>query len=225
MAAPAKTALVVLDFDGFLINSYELLRATFDDYGIDVGDESRFKNRRKFLKYVGGGKEFLGNLVSYSLPRRKKVRERLTEEYVGAGRIFPQFLPLIEAMVQSPQVRVGIVSRNFTLRPGPTMRAVLRNSGVDDHGLDFLVPVPVGGDKRDVLEAMRSPAYDVSLLGADELGDYRAAVDTGYLPVMASYGFDAANRLLEKGGVPREDIFDTPEAVVRQLRQLLGARL
>jgi phosphoglycolate phosphatase len=225
MRASTKTALVVLDFDGFIVNSYELLRATFDDYGIDVGDESRFRNRRKFLKYLGGGREFLGNLVSYSLPRRKKVRQRLTEQYVGQGRVYPEFVPLIDALMDSALVHVGIVSRNFTLNPGPTMRAVLRNSGIDDHRLDFLIPVPVGGDKREVLAAMRSPAYEISLFGADEVGDYRSAVDTGYWPVMASYGFDTAERLVTKAGVPPEDLFDTPAEVARQIGKRLGARL
>ena len=67
-----KDTLIVLDFDGFLINSYKLLQITFEHFGLDIGDEDRFKHRRKFLKYLGGGKEFLGNLVSY-LGRLKSV--------------------------------------------------------------------------------------------------------------------------------------------------------
>ena len=53
--------LVVLDFDGLLINSYALLRDTMASFGLDVGDQERFRNRRKFLKYLGGGRELMHN--------------------------------------------------------------------------------------------------------------------------------------------------------------------
>ena len=52
-----KNKLLVFDFDGLLIDSYSLLKQLFATYGHDLGDENRFKNRRKFLKYMGGGKE------------------------------------------------------------------------------------------------------------------------------------------------------------------------
>ena len=68
-----KRLLLVLDFDGFLINSYAIIRDTMQTYGLDVGDEERFKNRRKFLKYFGGGKELLSNLVGITLPKTPKT--------------------------------------------------------------------------------------------------------------------------------------------------------
>ena len=49
-----KDVLIALDFDGLLINSYKLLERTFLEYNLDLGEEERFKNRRKFLKYLGG---------------------------------------------------------------------------------------------------------------------------------------------------------------------------
>ena len=82
-----KEILVVLDFDGFLINSYRLLQATFRDFGLDIGDEERFKHRRKFLKYLGGGKELIRNFVKLSLPREEKIRQRLTRIYMEEGRV------------------------------------------------------------------------------------------------------------------------------------------
>ena len=123
-----KDTLIVLDFDGFLINSYKLLQITFEHFGLDIGDEDRFKHRRKFLKYLGGGKEFLGNLVSYSLPKKKKIRQLLTEIYQEEGRLYREFVPLINRMVETPAMHVGIISRNFTHTPGLTIRAVLKNS-------------------------------------------------------------------------------------------------
>ncbi len=218
-------ALVVLDFDGFLVNSYAVLHSTFEIFGLDIGDETRFRHRRKFLKYLGGGREILGNLVSYALPRKRRLRQTLTEQFLAHGRVYLAFTPLVNAMIASPRVHVGIVSRNFTLNPGTTMRAVLRHSGVREQDLDFVIPIPVGAEKRDVLDAMQSPRYDLALFGADEIGDYRAAKDAGYDAVMAGYGFDAAKRLIDKGQVPPDRVFDTPERVVGHLRARLAGVL
>lgn len=220
-----REALIVLDFDGILVNSYRLLHDALGHLGLDVGDEERFRHRRKFLKYLGGGRELVRNFVSLSLPKKKKIRARLTDEYVAHGRLYPEFVPLLNRMIAHGALHVGVVSRNFTHAPGLTIRAVLRNSGVDEQHLDFVVPVPVGAKKVDVLEAMRSPRYRQSLLCADEVGDYRAAVETGYDALMASYGFDSRTRLMEQGEVPEDQIFDTPGELAAQLHRRLGVYL
>jgi phosphoglycolate phosphatase len=221
---PSKNTLVVLDFDGFLLNSYQLLKVTFEHFGLDVGDEDRFRHRRKFLKYLGGGKEFMRNFVRASLPKKKKIREKLTDEYLDNGRIFPEFVPIMNDLIASPTAHVGIVSRNFTYTPGLTIRAVLRNSGVEEQDLDFVIPIPAGVKKGDVLEAMKSSRYRLCLFGADEIGDYRAAVETGYDALMASYGFDSRKRLLEEAKVPEDRIFDSPRMLVEDLRRRLAEK-
>jgi phosphoglycolate phosphatase len=218
-----KDTLVVLDFDGFLVNSYGLLHATFRHFGLDIGDEERFRHRRKFLKYLGGGKEFIRNFVAYSLPKKEKIRNRLTEIYQKEGRIYPPFVPLINRMIKSPDIHVGVISRNFTLNPGRTIRTVLRNSLVDEHDLDFVIPIPVGAKKYDVLEGMKSHRYRQCIFGADEISDYNAAVDTGYNKIlMAGYGFDNRQRLVSQGEIPPDIIFDTPDELALQLSGLIG---
>ena len=213
-----KSVLVVLDFDGFLVNSYELIRSAFERFGLDVGDEERFRNRRKFLKYLGGGRELVRNLVTYSLPKKKKLRTALTEAYLDSGRVYPVFRPLLNELVDDPRIHVGIVSRNFARNPGAAMRTVLRNSGVAEEGLDFVVPIPVGAKKNNVLEGMRSSRHELCVLGADEIGDYQAAVETGYEAIIGSYGFDELRRLTVKGRIPETVIAQTPAAAVGLLR-------
>lgn len=219
MPAPMHNAkqLVILDFDGFLINSFHLLSLTFDWFGLDVGDEHRFQNRRKFLKYLGGGKEFVSNIVRFTLPKRRRLREVLTDYYVSVGQVYPPFTDYMNALIRSPDIHVGIVSRNYTLHPGNTIRSVLRNSGIDEPELDFVIPIPVGAKKTVVLEAMFSSRYRSCLLGGDEIGDFRAALQCGYVPFMASYGFDNRARLSMRGEVPPTSIFDTPESVVQAM--------
>jgi phosphoglycolate phosphatase len=214
----SKRLLVVFDFDGVLLNSYALLKDTLLEFGLDVGDEDRFKKRRKFLKYFGGGKELITNLVKFALPKKKRIRELLTEHYVTNGRIYPDFEPLMNRLIASPRVHCGILSRNYTLDPGPTIRTVLRNSGVNEEELDFVIPIPVGVKKDDVLHAMRSPRYEHCLLAGDEIGDYRAAVAADYAYVIASYGFDNAKRLIERGKVPPDCIFHNPQEFVEHFR-------
>ena len=217
-----KETLVVLDFDGLLINSYELLKKTFKHFGLDVGDEDRFQNRQKFLKYVGGGKELIGNLVNLSLPKKKLIREQLTETYCEEGKIFPEFTGLINDMIDSPEIHVGIVSRNFTHHPGNTIRQVLKNSKVNEAALDFIIPISVGVKKINVLEGMKSSSYKHCIFAADEISDYRAAYETGYEHIlMASYGFDTRQRLIKKGDIPEKIIHDTPKKLVKKLNKIL----
>lgn len=217
-----KRLLVVLDFDGVLLNSYALIRETMESFGLDVGDEERFRNRRKFLKYLGGGKELLNNLIGMSLPKTRKLRARLTECYFASGFVYPEFIDVLNNMIANPLIHCGIISRNFTLRPGPTIRAVLRRSGVNEDGLDFVVPVPIGAGKVDVLDGMLSARYGESLLCADEIGDYHAARDTGYESLIGSYGFDTGARLVKRGEVPASCIYDTPDALARELRRRIA---
>lgn len=116
-------------------------------------------------------------------------RAKLTECYAERGVLYPEFVPLLNALIENPHIHCGILSRNYTLNPGPTMRTVLRRSGVHEADLDFVVPIPIGVKKIDVLAAIRSTRYRECLLGADEIGDYHAAVSAGYDSVIASYGF------------------------------------
>jgi len=219
---PGKKRLIVLDFDGFLINSYHLLQITFKQFGLDIGDEDRFRHRRKFLKYIGGGKEFIRNFVSYTLPKKKKIREALTEIYQEEGRIYREFTGLINHMIEEPDTHVGIISRNFTHHPGHTIRKVLRNSEVLERYLDFVIPIPIGVKKHDVLEGMLSSGYTQSLFAADEIGDYKAAADTGYDRIlMASYGFDNKMRLLTEGEIPPEIIYDQPKDMARIIKHII----
>ncbi|MBX9608398.1 MAG: hypothetical protein K2Y51_19425 [Gammaproteobacteria bacterium] len=217
----SKRVLVVLDFDGLLVNSYALLRDTMAGFGLDVGDEQRFRNRRKFLKYLGGGKELLNNLVGMGLPKTGRLRERLTACYCERGYVYPEFIDVLNRMIRSRHVHCGIVSRNFTLRPGTTIRTVLRRSGIAEEHLDFVVPIPVGAKKTEVLAGMWAARYQAALLLADEVGDYHAAREAGYESMMGTYGFDTRERLMRRGEVPSHALYDTPAELAAALRARL----
>jgi phosphoglycolate phosphatase-like HAD superfamily hydrolase len=219
---PLRRPLVVFDFDGLLVNSYAVIRDTLARFGLDVGAEERFRNRRKFLKYLGGGRELVRNLVKIALPRNRQLREALTEEYRLAARVYPELIAVLNAVIADPMIQCGILSRNFALEPGPTIREVLRRSGVFDEGLDFVIPIPVGVHKTEVLAGLRARPDTPALLVADEIGDYRAGELAGYQCLIGTYGFDTRRRLLSKGGLPPEILLDTPAAVADALESRLG---
>lgn len=221
-----KKHLVALDFDGFLINSYALLKDTFEYFNLDIGDETRFKNRKKFMKYIGGGKEFLPNLVRYSLPKKKKIRQTLTEQYLENGKIYSGFSEFINYLIEHSAIHVGVLSRNYTLSPGLTIRTVLRNSGIEEQDLDFVIPIPVGVRKNDILIAMNSERYTHSWFGGDEVGDYRAASASNFTQIfIGSYGFDTKKRLIKAGEVPKTLIYDTPKCLVKNFQRKLTESL
>ena len=213
-----KRLLVVLDFDGFLVNSYAIIRDTMDAFGLDIGDELRFKNRRKFLKYFGGGKELLTNLVGFTLPKTRKLRARLTQAYIESAAVHSEYVELLNEMIANPQIHCGVVSRNYALDPGPTIRTVLARSGIDEADLDFVIPLPVGVKKGEVLAGMRSSRYGEMLLAADEIGDYAAGSAAGYDCLIGSYGFDTRERLIVKGEVPEHVIYDNPVSLAAALK-------
>lgn len=216
-----KRLLVVLDFDGFLVNSYAILRDTMASFGLDVGDEQRFKNRRKFMKYLGGGRELLNNLVGFSLPKTRRLRERLTESYAEVARVHADYVPVLNQMIANPQVHCGVLSRNYAINPGPVIRAVLARSGVHEADLDFVIPLPVGVKKGAVLAGMRSTRYVEQILAADEVGDFTAGAAAGYECLMVSYGFDTRERLMDKGEVPAAQIYDDPASMAAALAERL----
>ena len=50
---------------------------------------------------------------------------------------------------------------------------------------------------------MKSQRYEKTLFGGDEIGDYKAATESGYGCIMiGSYGFDNKARLMDTGKVP-----------------------
>lgn len=130
---------------------------------------------------------------------------------------------MINKLINSSRIHIGIISRNFTLTPGKTIRTVLKNSHVEEQHLDFVIPIPVGIKKFDVLQGMKSSRYRCCIFGADEISDYKAANETGYDTIlMASYGFDNGKRLITHGEVSEDIIFDTPDDIAMRLTDLSG---
>ncbi|MCU0766914.1 MAG: HAD hydrolase-like protein [Gammaproteobacteria bacterium] len=209
--------LLILDADGTTVDAFRAIAAAFAHHGMDIGDLERFQKRRHLFKYLGGLKEFPGNLRR-QIGRRKRALliGTLTEIYRHQIGLYDGIRELIERATEGPRVRVGIVTRNITREPIETLRQLFARNGVDHDAFDFLEHLPLDRAKTEHFRVIRE-AYSVNPARAyacgDERQDFEAATQTGMHPFMVSYGFEDYDRLTGPIGVP-------PELVSRDPREL-----
>lgn len=218
--------LVILDADGTTIDAFRAIEKAFAHLGMDIGPLARFQKRRKIFKYLGGFKEMPINL-------RRQLRgmtrsafvETLTEVYREEATMFEGMDRLIQRLAATPAVKVGVVTRNITVEPIETLTRLFHRHGIKPCQLDFLVHLPLSGDKLSYFRNIReqfginpSRAYACG----DEAKDYRAAVSAGIHPLMVAYGFEGYERLHQKHDIPAEVISRTPEELAWRLLHALG---
>lgn len=220
-----RDRLVIFDADGTLIDAFRAIETAFARHEMDIGDLERFQKRRKLLKYLGGLREFPKNLRrQFGKQSRKRLIQTLTEVYREEARLYPGLAELLQLLINTPSIRVGIVTRNVTLDPEETMRRLLGRHDIDPAAMDFIGCIPLRSDKLPQFRAIRvqfgvNPALGFAC--GDEQRDYAAAVGAGLHPFIAAYGFEDYQRLREDQ-VPEEVISATPRELVERLCHALG---
>ncbi len=218
--------LIILDADGTTIDAFRAIETTFARHGMDIGPLARFQKRRNLFKYLGGIKEMPQNLrTQLARSNRSRVIATLTEVYREEARMFDGAEHLIRRLAAAPDVRVGIVTRNITVNPLETLTRLFERHGIEPDLLDFLVHLPLGGDKIGYFRQLRE-RYEINpacgYACGDEAKDFRAAVGAGLHPFMVSYGFEDYDRLTNKHEVPPEIIARTPDELSRRVLHALG---
>lgn len=221
-----RDRLVIFDADGTLIDAFPVVEHAFNQHGMDIGDLERFQRRRKLLKYIGGLREFPKNLrQQFDKTSRKQLKGTLTEIYRSEAQPYPGMLKLLQDLINAPDVRVGIVSRNVTIEPEETLAVVLRRHGIDSTQLDFIKCIPLGDGKAAQFRKLREKYRINPLLTyvcGDEYHDYAEASAVGMQSIIASYGFEDYQRLVESFNIPPELIVKTPAELDKRLRHALA---
>jgi phosphoglycolate phosphatase len=202
------------------------MHKAFAQHGMNLGDLERFQKRRNWFKYLGGFKEFSGNLRrQISKNKRSRLINTLTEIYRAEGIVYPGITELMNRLITESNCKVGVLTRNITREPEVTLRQLYQRQGIDAAALDFLVHLPLKQTKAQYFREIReyysiNPACSYAC--GDEQGDFFAALSTGTHPFMVSYGFDGYWRLVNKARVPKELISESSHELCQRLTNALG---
>jgi phosphoglycolate phosphatase len=217
-----RDRLIILDADGTLVDAFAAIGEAFATHNMNIGDLDRFQKRHNLFKYLGGIKEFPGNLAKQINGRRRKLLlDTLTEIYRQQATLFPGMAELVRDLIRTPGVRVGMVTRNITHEPRQTLTSLFARHDVDLDQLDFVDCLPLDQQKHPYFRDLRqrlgvNPARAYAC--GDEHRDYEAALGAGMHPFIAAYGFESVERLTGKFGIPADVIVSTPSALIEVIR-------
>jgi phosphoglycolate phosphatase len=131
---------------------------------------------------------------------------------------------LLSTLIAAPGIRVGLVTRNVTIEPEETLRQLFHRHDIDTAAFDHVACIALGDDKAAPIRAART-RFDINPARAyacgDEYRDYAAAVSCGMHPMIVSYGFESAERLIAGFGVPADIVADSPAEFSARLRHAL----
>ncbi|HEX8979998.1 MAG TPA: HAD family hydrolase [Parasulfuritortus sp.] len=221
----SKDRLIIVDADGTLIDAFAAIGTAFAQHGMNLGDLDRFQKRRHLFKYLGGIKEFPRNLAKHmGKHARRELLDSLTEIYREEAQLYPGMAELVRDLVETPGIRVGMVTRNVCHEPDATLARLFDRHGLDAGRLDFMHCLTLREAKGPYFKAIRE-RLDINPARAyacgDEHKDYAAALAAGIQPFIVSYGFESHARLTSKFAIPEEVIARTPEELSARLRHAL----
>ncbi len=223
---PNHDRLVIFDADGTTVDAFHAIEQSFLRHGMAIGDLERFQKRRKLFKYLGGLREFPGNLRrQFGKQSRKRLLATLTDFYRNEARLYPGIAPLLQTLIATPQIRIGMVTRNVTLEPKQTLGQLFARHDIDIGAFDHFACIPLGGDKTASFREARTrlavnPARSYAC--GDEHSDYLAAIGAGMYPFIVAYGAEDRLRLRKSFAVPDDFIHASPAEFAGKLLHTLG---
>jgi phosphoglycolate phosphatase len=218
--------MVFFDADGTTIDAFHAIELAFLHHGMDIGDIDRFQKRRKLFKFLGGLREFPSNLrQQFGKQSRKRLLETLTGVYREEANLYPGIAAMLRTLLDAPDIRVGLVTRNVTNEPEETLRCLFLRHDIDIDKFDYFACIPLAENKSMHLKKARqsfaiNPARSYAC--GDEYSDYLAAINAGAHPFVVSYGFESSTRLINKFCIPDELISTSPAELIDRLGNALS---
>ena len=121
---------------------------------------------------------------------------------------------LIRDLIETPGIRVGMVTRNICHEPETTLARLFARHNLDIGQLDFMHYLPLREEKTLYFQAAREQ-LDINPARAfacgDEHRDYAAALAAGMHPFIVSSGFESHSRLTLKFGIRKRSSRMTPK--------------
>lgn len=127
-------------------------------------------------------------------------------------------------MYRSPDKLVVLDADGTTMDASQTMATAFLHHGIDNGTFDFLACIPLADDKATPIRTAHR-FFDINPARAyacgDEHRDYDAAVSRDMHPLIASCGFENAERLIDGFGVPASVVADSPAELASRLARAL----
>lgn len=233
-------SLLVLDFDGFLVDPKEAIVDTCSEYGISI-DWGAFRHQESKLRYFGedGLKSVITEIKKLRklfnlFGKRKNMRQTLTKKYQEKVRLRAEMRELLEEVLKTGETKLCILSKNTAENPSELIRSILKKSGIAEKDIDQIDIHTIGHHKKKskVLPGILKDAEEKwgirkeSVLSTgDEVSDWKAGANKKVqIPedniLIGSFGFDSKEKLIHKG-VPETQVFETPADIVKAIREKL----
>lgn len=219
-----KTKVIVLDFDGTLVDSFPVLQAAYRQFNLDLGSLSLFQERMKFLKFFGQQKI---RTFYHFLTQPIECRRLGHDLYTAQAKLFDGMAETLSQLLKRQDVKLFILSQNFTVDPQKMIRAVLERNNVQGIEKISIHTISARTKKsnflKDLIEKMNIQKDSIFVAG-DEFSDFRSFRRLGLKQkAIVSYGYDSFQKLFRKK-VPVDSILKTPQDLIQRMREFVERR-
>ncbi len=187
--------LVMFDYDGVIVDSFDIFSAAFVDACRVVGIQG-FTQQEDLLPVMEDN--FYASMRARGVPDEQvaEVLQRLGAALVRARHWLKPFPLVSQVLEELAEARTVVI---VTSSPGDVVRGWLR--GHDVGGVSEVAGAETARSKVDKIHALqeRFPGQDVYWYVGDTTGDIREAREAGATPVGVAWGWHEPQALLEAG--------------------------
>ena len=207
---------VIFDFDGTIVDTFEIVLDTLDqysgDFGVEIADKKLVEDLR-FMSILEIIKKF--KIPKFMIPFILRKGQKDMEDSIESISPFPGVIKEIKKLKNA--YNVGILTSNSK----ENVIKVLNKEGILDL-FDFVYAEKTLFSKHKLLNKVikkyKLDKKEVIYVG-DEARDVEASIKAGVSIVSVGWGFNSKNLLTRLNS---ENYVDTPEEMTKRIVLLLG---